>query len=142
MARKPGRRGKFEEAQAPFALDAPDLQAVFAAYGWCCGFTGLDLRTEATADPAGALLRLAPLGPITLGAVIPASLEAIYAYERGHLALGSRCQFLVALDRIDPEFLERLNPIGRLTLPADTAFAPRADLLKVHRAAFVEGLID
>ena len=141
LARKPKKRGRFDEAQAPFTGQALDVSAIFAAYGNRCAFTGADLKADAKADPFGCVLRLGG-EPIGLGNIIPACLDAIYAYERGRLAIGSRFEFLVALDRIDPELLERLNPIGRLSLPADPAFYPNAALLKAHRDTFAEGFIE
>ncbi|MBI4923208.1 MAG: hypothetical protein HY834_15815 [Devosia nanyangense] len=136
------RRGRgLEEAQSPFAVQAVELSAVFAAYGVRCAFTGADLRREAEVDPLGTLLRLDPAGDLSPGNCIPACADAIWAYERGHLAIGSRFEFLVALDIVSPEFLERLNPLGRLNLPADPAFTPNRETLATHRRAFAEGLI-
>jgi hypothetical protein len=132
----------FEEAQSPFAGTAADVAAIYAAFGHRCAFTGRSLRAEAGADPLGSLLRLAAEAPVAPGNVLPAGMDAIHAYERGHLAIGARNEFLVALDRIDPEFLERLNAIGRLSLPADPQFAPNAALLKIHREEFAEGFIE
>lgn len=141
VARNPNRDGKaFEETQAPFTGRAPDLAATFAAYDFHCAFTGDDLHAEAAVDPLGALLLLT--GRPARSAMVPACLDAIYAYEHGHLALGPRYNFLVDLERIDPEFLERLNPIGRLALPEDAALHPPQALLKAHREAVAEGLID
>lgn len=141
MARALRRSKGFSEAQAQFAGPAA-LSTIFGAFGYRCAFTGVDLRAEAGADPLGWLLRLAPSGPPMPGNVLPACADAIYAFERGHLGIGSRFEFLVALDRIDPEFLERLNPVGRLILPADPALHPDAALLKAHRDEFVEGFIE
>lgn len=137
----PERPKGFEEAQARFGATQA-LAPIYDAYGYRCAFTGADLRAEAAADPLGPLLRLMPDDPIAPDSVIPADADAIHAYERGHLAIGPRSEFLVALDRIDPEFLERLNPIGRLSLPADPAFQPNAALLKAHREEFAEGFIE
>lgn len=131
----------FEEAQAQFVTPAA-LQAILAAYQYRCAFTGSDLTREALADPLGTLLRLNGAGPVAAGNVIPADLDAIHAFERGHLAIGPRFEFLAALDRISPDFLERLNPIGRLTLPTDPLFYPNAALLKAHREEFAEGFIE
>ena len=141
MAKVPRRPSGFGEGQTPFGPN-PQLATVHTAYDLLCAFTGANIAREARADPLGAVLRLDPAGPITPDTVIPACLDAIYAYERGHLAIGPRFEFLVALDRINPEFLERLNPAGRLSLPADPAFHPSAPLLKAHRDAFAEGFID
>ncbi len=150
MAKPPGKSGKpprprkargFGEAQAPFQVGQRSLAALFEAYGFACAFTGKNLRAEVAADPHGSVVRLD--GAVTMpGTVIPACLDAIHAFERGHLSIGTRYEFLVALDRIDPEFLERLNPIGRLSLPADPRFNPDAALLAVQRAKFAEGLLD
>ena len=113
---------------------------MFGAWGHACAFTGKDLRAEAAADPRGYLLVLGP-DPLTTDPtlLIPASLDAIHAYERAHLALGPRYNFLVDLETIDPELLERLNPIGRLTAPSDPAFYPSQAALTPHLIAFMRG---
>jgi hypothetical protein len=128
----------FKETQA--RLTADPLASLFAAYGFVCAFTGKDLRAEAAADPRGTLLILGP-DPLTDDPtlLIPACLDAIHAYERNHLALGARYNFLVDLETIDPEFLERLNPIGRLTAPSDPAFYPSQAALTPHLIAFMRG---
>lgn len=135
---KPKRPRGFKETQARIAADP--LATLFAAYGHACAFTGQDLRAEATVDPRGYLLVLGP-DPLTTDPtlLIPASLDAIHAYERNHLALGPRYNFLVDLETIDPEFLERLNPIGRLTAPADPAIYPSQAALTPHLIAFMRG---
>ena len=137
MARNPGG---FSEGQSPFG-GAARLFAIHSAFECKCAFTGIDLTEAVSKDPAGTLLFL-DANASEPGTAITASMEAIHAYERGHLAIGPRYEFLAALDRIDPEFLERLNPIGRLPLPADPLFYPNAALLKIHREAFAEGFID
>jgi hypothetical protein len=131
----------FGEAQAPFGSGTDELNAVFAAYGFACAFTGIDLTAEAAADPEGVLLNLTRLQPRP-NERIPACLEAIFAYERGHMAIGPAFNLLVDLSRIDPEFLARLNPGGRLTLPRIEALYPPSALLKAHRDEFAERLID
>lgn len=141
MAGKRKKAVGFEEGQSPFGPRI-ELAQIYLAYGNVCAFTGADLSAEAAADPLGTLLRLKLDARIAAGTVIPACLDAIYAFERGHIAIGSRNEFLVALDRVSPEFLEHLNPIGRLTLPSDATFWPSAVLLKVHRDEFAEGLLD
>jgi len=86
---KPRRSRGFKETQARIVADP--LATIFGAYGNACAFTGRDLTAEAAADPRGYLLNLGadPLAtdPALL---IPATLDAIHAYERGHLALGPR----------------------------------------------------
>ena len=132
-----GPRG-FRETQARIAADP--LATLFAAYGHACAFTGKDLRSESITDPRGYLLVLGA-DPLTIDAtlLIPASLEAIHAYERNHLALGPRYNFLVDLETIDPEFLERLNPVGRLIAPSDPAYYPSQAALTPHLIAFLRG---
>jgi hypothetical protein len=139
MANKAPRKPRgFKEAQARIAADP--LLFVLGAYGFACAFTGKDLRAEAAADPRGVLLVLGP-DPLTIDPtlLIPASLDAIHAYERGHLALGPRYNFLVDLETIDPEFLERLNPIGRLSAPPDPKIYPSQAALTPHLIAFIRG---
>ena len=136
------RSGKgFGEAQSGFALTF-DRSALLAAYGHACAFTGADLSAMGAADPAVALLALSPAVPAADPTFfVPACDEAIHAYDSGHIAIGPRYNFIVDLERIDPEFLDRLNPNGRLRLPADAALRPASAVLKAHRDAFVEGLI-
>jgi hypothetical protein len=139
MARgKPHRPRGFSEAQARFTADP--LAALFAAYGSACAFTGRSLAAEAAADARGYLLTLGD-NPLTLdpARLIPACLEAIHAYERGHLALGPRYNFLVDLETIDPELLEALNPIGRLILPADPSLHPSQAAMTGDLVAFMRG---
>ncbi len=130
----------FAEGQAPFGATA-HVFAIHSAYDCRCAFTGIDVTQEIATDPVGVVLYLDDVAAAP-GTAITASRESIQAYEHGHIAIGPRFEFLVALDRIDPEFLERLNPIGRLTLPADPLFYPDAALLKAHREEFAEGFIE
>ena len=136
--RKPGKPRGFKEVQARLAADP--LAALFAAYGQSCAFTGRDLRAEAAADPRGYLLNIGA-DPLTTdpALLIPACLDAIHAYERGHLALGPRYNFLVDLETIDPELIEALNPVGRLNAPSDPAFYPSQAALTPHLIAFMRG---
>jgi hypothetical protein len=138
--RKPRKTRGFGEAQAPFGAVGASLAPVFEAYGYRCAFTGDDLHREAAADPYGAVIRLRGTSNAPAD-VIPACIDAIHAFESGHMALGTRHEFLVAKDVINPEFDERLRPIGHLDLPEQTAFHPDATLLHRHRQAFCEGRI-
>jgi hypothetical protein len=135
---RPKRPRGFKEAQARLVADP--LVPLFEAYGHACAFTGRNLRIEAAADPRGYLLVLGP-DPLTSDPtlLIPACLDAIRAYERGHLALGPRYNFLVDLETLDPEFLEALNPIGRLTAPSDPTFYPSQVAMTAHLIAFMRG---
>jgi hypothetical protein len=126
----------FREVQQP--LDV--LTRIHHGYDFACAFTGRNLRAEATADPRGYLLNIGA-DPLTTepSLLIPACLDAIHAYERGQLALGPRFNFLVDMETIDPEFLEALNPIGRLSLPQDPALRPNPAALTANLVAFVRG---
>jgi len=143
MASRRPRKGRgFGEVQAGFAGSVLP-GAIFSAYGYKCAFTGRSLAREAEIDPYGWLLRLTLPGvPASPADFIPAITDAIHAYERGHLALGTRYNFLVDLETISPEFLEMLNPIGRLTLPADERYYPSPTALALHREAFAAGRIE
>jgi hypothetical protein len=140
--RKPKRTGAkgFGEVQGSSFAAVVTLPQLFLAYGEACAFTGTGLAAEAAADPRGYLLSLTDdstsLDPTLL---IPASLDAIFAFERGHLAVGPSYNFLVDLEHISPEFLDRLNPIGRLRLPSDPAYAPSQIALTPHLIAFATG---
>lgn len=134
-------RPELNEAPARF-IGATPAEGIHAAYGFVCAFTGRDLSAEARIDPRGALLVLGS-EPLTQdpALLIPATLDAIHAYERGHLALGHRYNFLVDLERIDPEFLLTLNPIGRLRLPDNPAHHPSVGALTAHLVTFAAGRI-
>ncbi len=131
------RRSKgFGEAQGSFAAAVTPAE-IFAAYGNACAFTGRDLSAEAHADPRGALLVLGD-DPLTADPtlLIPAGLDAIYAFERLHLAVGLNYNLLVDLETIAPEFLRTLNPAGRLRLPANPLFMPSLVALARQRGTF------
>lgn len=136
--KKPRRVRGFKEVQA--RIDADPLASVFEAYGFVCAFTGKNLRAEASADPRGYLLNIGP-NPLSTDPtlLVPACLDAIHAYERGHVALGPRYNFLVDMEAIDPELLEALNPIGRLAAPSDPSFYPSRAALTPHLIAFLRG---
>ena len=132
---KPRRRRALKEAHSAFRHASAAADEVFAAWDFRCAFTGVDLSREAKVDPYGALLRLQiPEDPTLLppGSAIPACLDAIWAYEQGHLGIGGRGEFIVAMDVISPEFLETLNPIGRLTPPSDEHHQPDRRILDAH----------
>jgi hypothetical protein len=135
---RPKRPRGFRETQARLAADP--LAPLFSAYGYACAFTGKNLSAEAATDPRGYLLNIGA-DPLTSDPplLIPACLDAIHAYERGHLALGPRYNFLVDMEAIDPELLEALNPIGRLTVPPDPAFHPSQAAMTAHLIAFMRG---
>lgn len=137
VARRPGG---FDDAQGPLGSDAMALEALFAAYDRACAFTGQPLGVEARVEPRGYLLNLSD-NPLTTDPtlLIPATLDAIFAVERGHLAIGPRYNLLVDLERIDPELAERLNPIGRLRLPEDSALRPSLGAMTPHLIAFATG---
>jgi hypothetical protein len=135
-ARRPKRPKGLSEAQRAFRVEVTPAD-VLAAYGHACAFTGRNLSAEARADPRGVVLVLGG-DPLTTDPtlLIPACLDALYAFEQRHLALGPHYNFLIDLETISPEFLESLNPIGRLRLPSDPVFRPSPAALARQRAAF------
>lgn len=141
MAKRPRKPSGFRETQTPFGTGV-DFGSLFQAYGSSCAFTGRDLSREAAIDPRGYLLNIGS-DPFTTEPtlLIPASLDAIHAYERGHIALGRRYNMLVDLELIAPEFLVTLNPIGRLRLPAIEALYPSPDALAVQVDRLVNRLL-
>jgi hypothetical protein len=138
---KPRRPKGFRDVQGQRQFTSPDvLSALFERYGFACAFTGTNLGREAEADPRGYLLNLSD-DPDTLDPtlLIPATLDAIFAFEHGHLALGPTYNFLANLERIAPEFADKLNAIGRLRLPSDPSFYPSQSALTPHLVAFTSG---
>jgi hypothetical protein len=139
MAKPPGRSKAFDEVQAPFA-GAAGLRDFFAAYGHACAFTGTDLSREIAADPLLAVVRLSSLeapAHLHFDLILPAIPAAAYAYERGHLAIGPRFNFLLDWSRIDQTFARRLT--SALRLPASPEFMPNLNALREHREAFAAG---
>ena len=139
---KPRKPKGFRESQSGFSGQSADFSAIFAAYNNVCAFTGEALAEAALADPRGHLLVLGS-DPLTTDPnfIIPTCPDAIFAFERGHLTIGPGFNFLVDLEWIDPEFLQRLNPIGRLRLPVAPFILPSAAALAAHRLAFMEGTL-
>ena len=136
MAKRPTRSKAFEEVQAPFA-GAAGLSDFFAAYGYACAFTGADLSREIAADPLLAVVRLSSLeapAQLHFDLMLPAIPDAAYAYERGHLAIGPRFNFLLDWSRINQTFARRLT--DSLRLPTAPEFMPNVLALREHREAF------
>ncbi len=142
LAARPSRPEGFAEDQAPFSTgSAPDFDdvadAVAAAYANTCAFTGtplLSIGGMTNGSPA-AIRPLASGGTPRVTNFIAAIPSARLAFEAGHLTLGTRYEFIVVLDRIDPELLEMLNPIGRLRLPAEREARPDPQGLEYHRTS-------
>jgi hypothetical protein len=134
-ARAPG----LEEDQTAFIYVAADAaqalpQVVNEYYRETCAFTGTPLLPSVGVLPSPAAVR--PIGaggeqsPSNFIAATPA---ARLALERGHLTIGPNYEFITALDKIDPELLEALNPIGRLRLPSSPEAVPDPRALDWHR---------
>ena len=139
MAKPPSRSKAFDEIQAPFA-GAAGLRDFFEAYGYACAFTGADLSRGIAADPLLAVVRLSSLDApahLHFDLMLPAIPEAAYAYERGHLAIGPRFNFLLDWSRIDQTFARRLT--DSLRLPTSPEFMPNLHALREHREAFAAG---
>ena len=98
-AKKPRGLG---EASGTFVA-ADSLAAIFDAYDNSCAFTGRSLLAEAAADPRGYLINLssdsASTDPTFL---IPASLDAIFAFERAHMAHKPKNEYLKNPARKNP----------------------------------------
>lgn len=136
MGQEPRKPKGFDEAQLRF--EAEVRTSCYAAWDYACGLTRRDLQAEAASDPQGYLINLSSTGAYTDPTLlIPATLDAIYAFEQGHIAIGPRYNFLVDMERINPEFLESLNPIGRLHLPSNPAFLPSLTALSASVIALM-----
>ena len=111
--------------------------AVLANYDYACALTGKRF------DPPDALLhedlKIAPIKPLPQGGPLHVrnflclTDEADLAFRSGHISVGPGWELIADLSRVDPELLERLNPIGRLRLPATEVSRPDPDLMRFHR---------
>lgn len=131
----------FSEAGSAFV--SADLEARRALYeavlhyhNFTCAMTGTAFAAMEGIHPdlqVSAIRPLAAGGAHDVSNFIALSADADIAFQRGHLSVGSNHSLLADLSRIDPELLERLNPDGRLRLPADRRAWPSADSLAFHR---------
>lgn len=72
-------------------------------------------------------------GPLHVRNFLPMTAEAEAAWNAGHITLGPGFGFQVAKHRIDPEFEERLAPIGKLSLPPEPSHWPDVEQIAFHR---------
>lgn len=110
---------------------------VLRSYGYTCALTG------ATFDPPADFLHdnleVVPIRPLTMGGSLHVDnflcLErrAGTAFRQGEIAVGPSLELVADLSRIDPDLLERLNPLGRLLLPDPGQSRPDAAALAFHR---------
>lgn len=127
----------FDEDQARFA-GALALGEVFASYGYCCAFTGEDLRALIEAAPLSALLRLTPQAELRADLVIPACADARAAYTEGALLVGPDYSIILNPRLLsEPGLIERVNPTFRLRQPDNPDFMPNQLVLREHRLAFI-----
>ena len=134
------------EANTPFDADPepPSLEtlrslysSVLVNYGHACAMTGV--RFPPPAEFLHDSLEIAAIQPLAAGGVLHVSnflcLErrAADAFRAGHIAVCPRHELIVDLSRIDPELLERLNPLGKLRLPQSEVAQPMQSALDFHR---------
>ncbi len=125
------------EAATGFAVGTPDLatfeavvQTLRREMGGRCAATGEAL-------PAGTVpVVIFPKGAeagLHVNNLLLLSPDAEAAFNAGHLSVRDDFAVLVDLERIDPELLERINPLGRLLVPANPALRPAPENLAWHR---------
>lgn len=111
--------------------------SVLANYDFACAMTG-----ERFAPPDEFLhdsLAIAAIRPLTAGGPLHVSnflcLEhhVAQAFREGHISVGPGLELIVDLSQLDPELLERLNPLGKLTLPQAAVAQPDRDAIAFHR---------
>jgi predicted restriction endonuclease len=137
----------FAEASTPFEEEQeqkPSIEtlrglyaSVLSAYEHTCAMTG-----EQYSPPPDLLhetLHIAAIRPLPRGGLLHVSnflcLERSVAdaFREGHISVGSQLELIVDLSRIDPELLERINPLGRLRLPTSEVARPDRAALAFHR---------
>jgi predicted restriction endonuclease len=138
----------FDEAGSTFlSADLEARRALYEAvlhyYNFTCAMTGAVFAAMEGIHPNLEVSAIQPLeagGTLDVSNFIALSADADIAFQRGHLSVGPDFGLLADLSRIDPELLERLNPNGRLRLPADERAWPNEDRLAFHRAdIFAQG---
>lgn len=108
-------------------------QTVLLRANYHCVLTGKDLSA------AKHHLHAVPIQPHGAGGALHIDnflclcSDAEHAFSRGHLTIGPQLELVVDLSRIDPEFFEQLNPIGRLLVNA-AGSAPDPLALHFHRS--------
>jgi len=117
--------------------------AVLRAYGHSCAMTGIGGKPALGVMRDGlAVVAIRPLaegGALHVSNFLCLSDAAKTAFEAGHIAIGPELELLVDLSRIDPELLERLNPLGRLRQPEGAQAQPDRAALAQHRATIFVG---
>lgn len=137
----------FAEASTPFEAEpaqAPTLDtlrglyaSVLSSYDHTCAMTGR--RFAPPQDLLHDDLQIAAIRPLPQGGSLHVSnflcleRQVADAFRVGLIAVGPRLELLVDLSRIDPELLERLNPLGRLRLPSSEVAQPDLSALAFHR---------
>ncbi|MGN6100815.1 MAG: hypothetical protein ACTHOR_06680 [Devosia sp.] len=132
------------EAATPFAHLAPaaleTASLVIATLrretGNLCALTGVPLPEDALPT----VIRPGGTAALHVNNLLLLSPPAEQAFRDGHFAARDDFSAIVDLTRIDPDLLERINPNGRLRVPANPALRPAPENLAWHRR-FVFGLI-
>lgn len=138
-------RQALDEANAVFAHDRESALAAYLKvhdrtlqrWRYRCVFTGVEFSpSEIRPHPQLRVVAIRPRklgGPLHVRNYLPMVAEAEHAFRSGHITLGPGFGFQVAERHIDPEFRERLLPLGRLALPAEPSLWPDLELIAYHR---------
>lgn len=134
----------YDGAPAPSTDTLTDLYAaVLRAYDNRCAMTGVRGKPALGVMLDGlevvAIRPLADAGALHVSNFVCLSEAAQTAFEAGHIAIGPGLELLVDLSRIDPELLERLNPLGRLRRPEGHQAQPDQAALAWHRGTVFVG---
>jgi hypothetical protein len=109
-------------------------RTVLGEVDYRCAVTGEPLDAEAANGPQIFVLR-----PIDAGGTahvnncLALSPAAFAAFEQGHLTARDDFGLVADLGRIDPELLEAINPLGRLTVSDNSPLQPATENLAYHR---------
>jgi len=148
-------RRDLEEAAAEFlheeamADGLPELdtfralgEAVLRNYGYSCAMTGQSEagRSEPPGRPQVEAIRPRSLGgEVHVTNCIALAPAAAQAFAAGHITLTDDLRMIVDMSRIDPELVEKLNPLGYLTAPRDESLGPSRASLEWHREQVFQG---
>lgn len=149
MGKRRGKPESLSEAGARFEHE-PQLQVyvrlheqVLRAYGYRCAFTSNRSLPDGVPDPEVSVVAIRPRqsgGPLHVTNYLALSNDAADAFERGYLTIGVHHELIADLSRVSPELLARLNPVGRMTLPADPDYWPDPVQTHYHRTSLFDAM--
>lgn len=104
-----------------------------------CALTGQSAASRGQDSESLVIVPVQPVdagGPVHVQNMLALSPDAADAFTQFHLSVGQNLQIVVDLSRINPELLERLNPLGRLRVSKTISEQPAIEYLSWHWQQF------